>query len=464
MSTTLRFVTAITLITFALTGCKRRTGPRTTPQSTAASTTDSRTTDESEALDRTDSPPAEDRTEAEADPRARAIEEAYESLVRGDDTSVRRTIELGGDMETVLKRVVASENIKACVRLCDVAKALPRDVSLTPHLASLLSHTAAVVRVAALDAIGARVNSGLLDPVLATLRDAELDVRASACDAIGALGRSNRRTLGAMVPLIADEEDAVRAACAYAFSTLADRKVWQTRLSVTLDGGDLPAREGALRVLSYWTDEVSFDLIRGRLGDKSGSVVAAALASLASFGDLATLREVERFLKDERVAVRVEAVVALENLPLAKTRGHVFQALEDRVAIIRLEAASQLSRFKQDQDALIRLHALFRDEDVGVRDAAAIAAAELGDPSSFTSIREHLGTEKEDQVAASLVEALVASDPKRAIPHLIDQLADERPQVRTKVIIELRTRTGQDLPIDAAKWKEWYASAKDTEK
>ena len=180
------------------------------------------------------------------------------------------------------------------------------------------------------------------------------------------------------------------------------------------------ARLGALRTLSEWRTEAAFDLVRGRLSDDEVVVRAEAVACVGPFGTDAAYREVAPLLKDPSLAVRVEAIAVLSYMPLDLVRTNVYEALKDRDAGIRIEAASQLARFKNDPETRIRMHALLRDEIPAVREAAAFAMSQVGDPRSLKAAVEHLRTEENESVRRELYEAMVSVDPKGAIPHLID--------------------------------------------
>ena len=388
--------------------------------------------------------------------RGQDMETAYEALIRGDSQGPKHVLALKDDAFKVLKRAMESENVNAMVGASDALGQMPSDEA-SGLLAQALSHAAPRVRVAALDAIAHGKMKNARAEVVSRLDDEELEVRATACDALSDIGATDAE-LELLFTKIQDPHDVVRAACAAVFAATAKPDAWREELAKLLLADEMAPKDGALRVLAEWKDETSFDLIRGRLADPDAAVVVSALAAVAPFGDTETVREVRGFVTDARVAVRIEAVAALEKLPADEVRQLVYEALKDREAAVRIEAASQLPRWNADPETFIRLHALLRDESAAVRDSAALALGELKDPRSFKPILDRLGIEKDSVVATDLVAALAACDAERALPHLIDRMDKAQGPERTKIIRHLRSTTGQDLPIDAKKWREWYAA------
>jgi HEAT repeat protein len=248
----------------------------------------------------------------------------------------------------------------------------------------------------------------------------------------------------------------VRASCSTAFAPTGTSDAWRNRVAALLLEKGIAKRDGALRVMSLWRDPTAFDLIRGRLADPDATIVAAALASLAPFGDVPTVREVSAFTTDERLAVRLEAVAALEQLPKDEVRNLVYEALKDRDPAIRVEAASQLARYPADPESYIRLHALLRDENPGVRASAAIAVADLANKRSFGPVLARLGEEKDELVLANLIDALGLADGPAAVPYLIDRIAESRGKEKSRIGAQLERITGEEIVLKPEAWKAWF--------
>lgn len=443
-------ITALVVLLSALGGCKRRNTDSPRPQPSNQPLVQADTTTQPSVGDL-------EVEEEPVDPRTHAIEVAYESLVRGDRTGVDRTLELGADTMLVVRKAIESENINATTGAVKVLARIPDEADAVELMRKALAHSALSVRSATLDAIADGKVAGLADDVAALIGDEELELRATACETTAALGTPSAQTIGAIFSALRDPEDVVRAACAAAFGPISkDSDQWRERVAELLDDAAVPAREGALRVLATWRDDTSFQLIRGRLEDKSAVVVAGALAALAPFGSAEAVLAVQKFVRDERLAVRIEAVAALEQLPVDDVLPLVYAAIGDSDPAVRIEATSQLPRHP-GPETTIRLIGLLEDNDLGVRAAAAIAFGEMGDSLAFSALLERLKKETDPMVGAYLVDALAEADAKRAIPHLIDLLDDAESTAKTRIIVQLRERTGQsDLPAEGKAWREWY--------
>ena len=440
---------ALVLLATALslsTGCRRSSGPRITPASPAD--------DASAAQSPSPSGPA-----LLVDARTTAMEEAYDALIRGDEGAPRKVLDLGADTMIVLDRAVSSNNVNAMLGAVHTLVQV-EDPARDDLLLKVLESTVTTLRVEALDALAQKKVTRARGKIVSLLSDGEMEVRATACDALAAVGALGDEGLNALFVRLKDAEDVVRAACSTTFAAAATAKDWQDRVAALLIDKAPASREGALRVLAIWQGPAAFDLVRGRLADEDGGVRASALAAIGHFGTPEAYREVVPHLKDDRLPVRLEAVGALAGLPVDQVKTSVYEALADREPMIRIEATRQLVRAPDDPETYIRLHALLRDEDAGVRAAAAFAVAQLADPRSFKAILDRLTIETDEAVQLELLDALVMGSPMDAIPHLIDMLDKAKGAMRSRVIIHLRTRTLQKLPAESKPWREWYAAKK----
>ena len=417
--------------------------------------------------------PAEpsDGTDEARDPREVAMETAYQSLVTGDDGAPAKVVALGADALAILERALESQNVVAVLGAIQTLPLLATERG-GALLEAALANTAASVRAAALDASAAGPHRVPVAKLVEALADAEIEVRATACDALGTGGVKEAAAVAAVFARLADEDPVVRTACAAAFAVMATPSEWLPKLATQLESPKAEGREGAVRALGELKLAEGFDFIRGRLADPDASVVATALAAIGRYADEPSVREVEPFLKDERRSVRIEAAAALARLPAASVKNLVYEVLKDRDAAVRIEAAAALGRFGDDPETFIRLHALLRDEEAAVRDITALVLEELlvagnrpggtSPTGSFSAISGRLADEPDDGVRARLVVALSAADAQRAVPVFIDRLAAAKGQEGTALLVALRTTTGQSLPMDAVQWRAWYDKAHPT--
>lgn len=427
--------------------CRKRRDIKTKP--VPASTAEQSTTEQSGSLYE---PPLR---YSQLSPREQAVEDVFQALIRGDSRAPRRALNLGADTISVLTRAIESENINAMIGATKALGELSADEG--GELAKkALSHKALVVRVGALDAIAKMKDPTALPLTIKALQDDEMEIRAVACETIATVGTGKPEATQALFTMLDDGEDVVRVACSSAFASVASPEKWMDRVGRLLMTAKTLARLGALRVLGEWHTEAGFDLARGRLSDEDPIVRAEAIAAVAPYGSAAAYREVSTHLNDKVVTVRTEAVAALAQLPAELVRTDVYNALQDRDAGIRVEAASQLVRYSDDMETLIRLHALLRDELVTVREAAAHAIFKLKDRRSFKPVLERLGIEKDEAVRIELYAAMVAANPKKSIPHLIDFMAKAPNSEPGHIVEHLAEITGQKFPMKVEPWRQWY--------
>jgi HEAT repeat protein len=386
---------------------------------------------------------------------------AYDALVIGDDGAGLKVLALGDDAYAVVEQAINSENILAATGALELMPELVRkgDKRVLPLLEKSVQSTVAPIRLTALDvSVRAPELKLPLEVVRKLITDAELDVRATACDTLLSYQDRSPESVAAVFAGISDESDVVRAACSDAFGRLGTAAGHIEALAKMLESDRAFIREGATRALGDLRAPEGYELLRGRLSDPDPSVAATAAAAIGRFANADAVRDLEPILKDERRGVRVEAVAALMRPPADLVRNLVYEALKDRDATVRLEAAAVLVRFPEDPETTIRLHALLRDEEASVREITTITLGDLRNPRSFGPLLTRLTEEPEEYVRAAIVQALVAIEPSRAVPHLIDRLEGSKGSEQTQIISNLRRITGESLPLDAAKWKAWYAA------
>ncbi|MBT9557618.1 MAG: HEAT repeat domain-containing protein [Myxococcales bacterium] len=386
---------------------------------------------------------------------------AYDALVIGDDGAGLKVLALGDDAYAVVEQAIQSENILAATGALELLPDLSRkgEKRVIALLMTSVQSTVAAIRLTALDVSVRAPDLKLpLEIVQKLIADAELDVRATACDTLLSYQDRSPASVAAVFAGISDESDVVRAACSDAFGRLGTATGHIEALAKMLESDRAHVREGATRALGDLRAPEGYELLRGRLSDPDPSVAATAAAAIGRFANADAVRDLEPILKDERRGVRVEAVAALMRPPAELVRNLVYEALKDRDATVRLEAAAVLVRFPDDPETTIRLHALLRDEEASVREITTITLGDLRNPRSFGPLLARLTEETEEQVRAAIVLALVAIDPSQAVPHLIDRLEGSKGAEQTQIIANLRRVTGESLPLDAAKWKAWYAA------
>ena len=432
----------------ALTGCKRRNKPKSLPTHPTAP--------QPAASDDAAAPEPGPQGE---DPKVTARREALQALTTSRDARCPDVVrKLGEDLLGVLSEAMGSDNAVAMRTTLACLKELPLNDAL-PLLALALDSKADPVRADAVEAAGALRAMSLADKVAERVRDTSIDVRIAACEALPALGTASKASVELLFTKLSDPEDAVRAACAHAFAAAASPAAWREKVAALLLESSAAPKDGALRVLATWRGPAAFDLVRGRLSDPDPYVRQAAITSLRYFPTVAAFRELARFLDDKDVTLRSEAVFAIGYMPPELARAKVFDALRDPEPQVRMEAVSHLARFAEDPEVPLRLRAMLRDDDVGVREAAALGIQTAASPQDFGALLEALRKEKDEGAQVALVEAMILADPPQCVPHFIEQFATAPSSVRLRMLGFLRRQTGQTLPGDPTAWKKWYAAS-----
>ena len=96
------------------------------------------------------------------------------------------------------------------------------------------------------------------------------------------------------------------------------------------------------------------------------------------------------------------------------------------------------------------------DDPAGpVRKEAAIALADLRDPSTFDALVGAL-SDSEDKARYWAAEALGRIGDREAIGPILGALPEENPFVHRKFYEVLRRLSGEDFGYDLKKWRQWH--------
>jgi HEAT repeat protein len=281
------------------------------------------------------------------------------------------------------------------------------------------------------------------------LGDPNDDVRAVAAGTLGRLHAFD--TLHLVVPLAQDANLAVRQSAVEALGALAaggpqtaPRKRWRTwslrtaeRLERLLGWG--PPRVNPLPANPI---ELAVTTLQGALADESAGVRMQSAQALGQIGPRAAgvVPDLIGRLKDEAETVRCQAAEALGQVGAAEegTVAALTGLLEDPSPAVKGAAARALGALKKAAaPAVPALVPLLQDRDEEVRSAAAAAIAAVGplDEQATGSLVE--GLESPDSVVrAQTAEALgtIGAAAQEAAPALVEALADDNDRVRARAV------------------------------
>lgn len=223
----------------------------------------------------------------------------------------------------------ASKDEDSVVRARAVALAArSMDVSLAPLFDHALADENALVRQAAVVAIGATPHpSSRREAILASLQDDDLWVRAAACRGLGAMG---------------EPEDA-------------------ERLAEIAEKGEAPERIAALEALGRIGGDVAWGSISRSLEDPDAEIRQAALAAVADTPTPEADRELDRRAADPDWRLRATALEALGRRGRTDRRPLLHQALlRDPDDLVARAALAAVERIAAAQDVPVLVRALSR--------------------------------------------------------------------------------------------------------
>ena len=320
-----------------------------------------------------------------------------------------------------------------------------------PNIASLSYGNYHYEVAMALASIGPSALTGLTEG----LNDPNHNARRYTADALGWLGMEARAYAFALMPLLRDEHDEVRASAASALASMGQvgpdtqfkLDCQYLPLPDALTRGDHPAHAAVSR------------LIQLLLADKSDSVRTTAAVALGAIADPTAVPALIAALDDKNDDVRTgAAAVALGEIgapakaavPQLIHRSRIVkivmnnelesiiqglggigtpdvlplltEALKDSSALIRLTAVNALGEIA-DPTAIPALIAALADKDDDVRTGAAVALGEIADPTAVPALIAALA-DKDDDVRGAAAAALgeIGAPAKAAVPVLANLL------------------------------------------
>ncbi|MEM8807097.1 MAG: HEAT repeat domain-containing protein [Cyanobacteria bacterium P01_G01_bin.38] len=289
--------------------------------------------------------------------------------------------------------------------------------------------------------------------LLPLLKDADLDVRSRAADALRNLGNASDIVVTGLLTLLKDTDSDVRSRGADAFRNLgnASDAVVFALLDLLKDAdSDVRSRAAvALRNLGNASDIVITGLLT-LLKDADSDVRSRAADALRNLGNAsdALVFTLLDLLKDADSDVRSNAALALGNLGNASDAVGfaLLDLLKDADSDVRSNAAYALGNLGNASDIVITgLLTLLKDADSDVRSRAALALGNLGDASNNIVFALLTLLKDEDSnvraQAARSFRSLEISDNAAAdiiITNLLLLLEDENFGVRSDVLYTLR--------------------------
>ncbi len=234
-----------------------------------------------------------------------------------------------------------------------------------------------------------------VQPLTASLKDADPAVRAAAADALGRIGPDAQPAAPELLPLLKDADKSVRQAAVFALGRVDPEEKAEPAaalIAVLKSDPDLDLRREALLSLGFLGERSQpvVAALAGVLADKNADLRALAALTLGKFGSAvrgveADLLKALRSDADKQVRLNVVrtlcsgyGVDAPALIPVLTERLKGDPAFEVRVAV-----AEELGALgPSGKPALPALRIAQRDPQIKVRDAAAAAIKSIERPPS----------------------------------------------------------------------------------
>ena len=219
------------------------------------------------------------------------------------------------------------------------------------------------------------VQGQAVEPLIALLKERDINVRNDAVDTLGKIGEI------AIKPLIDDlraDYNNHRWDCQRALSTIGTPSV--EPLIKSLEHSDAKFIKYAVIALGNIGDAAAVEPLISLLAHQDPRVREWTAKSLGMLGDAHAVSPLISALADADVSVRSSAALALAELRDVQSVEKLLLSLEDGEWEVRRDSAFALGEMK-DKRAVEPLIALLNDKDAWVRDEAKRALAKIGESS-----------------------------------------------------------------------------------
>ncbi|MBK9261324.1 MAG: HEAT repeat domain-containing protein [Polyangiaceae bacterium] len=264
--------------------------------------------------------------------------------------------------------------------------------------------------------------------VIQCTRDADPEVRAAACDALGRT--SDFRALDALFPLLADTNGRVVHAAISAIQALGGPRAEQLALAAA--ESQVPeVRRAALRILGYFGFEAALPVFLERLRDPDARVRELAVAGLPFVDNPRALEALLEVTRAQDARSRAAAVRALgQATPEPRVLDRLVEALDDTDAWVRYYACKSLGRMGH-VEAAARIAERLGDEAGQVRVGAVEALSLLKSDIALQTLQTATQEADPDVQRAALI-GLGLAGQAESIPYLTAAMAS--PDAATRLV------------------------------
>lgn len=245
---------------------------------------------------------------------------------------------------------------------------------------------------------------------IAALKDEDWGIRE---DAATALGESrDPRGVRPLIEALRDSDRAVKTTAAHALTAIGDPAVEE--VGRCLQDPDSSVQEAAASILSMIGDARVVEPLHSALLSRNWIVRMHAARAVARLADPRSVETLMLLLQDTVPAVRDEAIAALRAIG-DQASGPLAEALEHHDWRIRLRATEALCVVKSQAAIVPLVNLLKRDPDTAVRQEAARALGNIGDPMAVDAL---LDVVNDPRLQVRAIEALGKIGDRRVLPFL----------------------------------------------
>ena len=336
-----------------------------------------------------------------------------------DDTGLLRDLAF-----TVITRHVRDPQehlrIAAYLALADIA---PRD-AVTLFEDGLLD-SSVMVRARAGEGLARVGSSATRSALLRALDDAAPSVRIAALNALGAKVDPGLRPM--IVRLSKSEEGVLHIFALAALARMGQSDaVDEIAGEATLPDAEL--RMAAVGALGQLKRPASLQILSQSVYDPDPSVRAFAAGALGDLGNPKGEPALLHALEDDDPRVRSVAAASLGRLKLIQSRPVLRQTARDPVELVRIGAVEALLRLG-DPEAVLLAADLAKHPDPSVRGATAQAVASSGNRKALLVV-ESLLKDQQPQPRLMAARAIGRLGGREAVPLLKQTLHDSDPAIR----------------------------------
>ncbi len=280
-----------------------------------------------------------------------------------------------------------------------------QDTGVVNALIARLKDENAGVRKAAANSLGRLGDLRAVPPLIAVLADSDAEVRAQAIDALADL--EDPRAIGPIAGLLRDPVSDVKHNALSALSRW-DQNVPTAPVVALLDDPDADVRHEAVNLLDHLHARSAGPAIARLIHDPNSDVRRAVVEAMGNLNEQSGAAGITEALSDPNPDVRHQALDALNDLKAPIAEATLLKMMTDTDGDVR-QAAAHIAGDRSVIAAIPSLRRLIDDPKSDVRETATEALGNIADPAARQALRAALQS-PDPKVRRAAAEAL-GQDP-----------------------------------------------------